>query len=199
MSTPTREWINNRIASVIRFAQVCLNTASGDGDSVQGHETTNEEAEGGYQYQTRRIWPFGIRSRPPKGCDAVVVHVFGGASNGVMVGAESPEYGPDDLEDGEVAIYAKKSGAVIKIDKDGKVTIDAPNTTDVVVNGGTLKVARDTDPTNNGTWAHTPASGTGVTPCSLVYVPPGGVPTTIDPLGVAVTGKINGGAAHFKG
>lgn len=144
-----KDWVRahvfGRVASVIRFAQVTVNTASGDGDAVQGNQTTDEEAPGDYQYQVRRLWPFGIRSRPPAGVDAAVVHAFGGSTNGMMVGAESPEYGPDDLQDGEVCIYAKKAGARIKIDVDGKITIDAPDTADVVVNGGVARVNREGD------------------------------------------------------
>lgn len=128
-----RARIDMRAASLIRFAQTTTNTASGDGDAVAGHETDEEAGEPTYQYLTRRLWPFGIRSRPPTGIDSVAVHVFGGSINAVMLGAESPEYGPSDLEEGEVAIYAKASGAVIKIDVDGNITIDASASKNITV------------------------------------------------------------------
>ena len=117
--------LDARVASLVRMSQVALSTASGDGDAVQGNETTSEEVQGGYQYEVRRLWPFGIRSRPPANVDAVVVHAFGGPTNGIMVGAESPEYGPSDLAEGETAIYCKAANAVIKFDKDGNITVTA--------------------------------------------------------------------------
>ena len=159
-----RDRIDMRIASVLRVARVALTTESGDGDAVDGHETDPADGEPSYQYPTRRIYPFGIRSRAPAGCDSVVIHAFGGAVNGVLLGAESPEYGPGDLASGEVAIYAEKAGAVIKIDVDGKititsaagaavaitagvgaaVTIDAGAAAKVITNGGGAEVARAT-------------------------------------------------------
>jgi phage gp45-like len=86
------------------------------------------------------MWPFGLRSRPPSGVEAVVVLVNGAATRAVMVSAESAKYGPSDLEEGESALY-NKTAAVIRIWKDGKITIDADNA-DLVVNGGNAKVAR---------------------------------------------------------
>lgn len=155
-----RGMIAQHVGRMVRFARVSVNTASGDGDSVHGHQPGDEEEE--YQYQIRRLWPFGIRSRPPAGVDAVVVHAFGGATNGIMVGAESPEYGPGDLAEGETAIYCKASGTVIRLDKDGAITVEtkanqainiaagtgaavnisAGTGASVVVNGGANNVAR---------------------------------------------------------
>lgn len=135
-----KDWVRSQIlratGSLVRYAQVSNNTASGDGDAVQGHQVDDDEQAGGYDYPVRRLFPFGLRSRPPAGVDACVVHAFGGSTNGIMLAAESPAYGPGDLEDGEVAIYAKAADAVIKIDKDGKITIDSPNGQNVEVTAG---------------------------------------------------------------
>lgn len=63
---------------------------------------------------------------------------------------------------------------------------------------GSEFVARTNDAIGVGTWTHVPAAGVGVTPCSLSYTPPGGMPTPIVAPGVAVTGKITGGATQTK-
>lgn len=186
-----KAYVVQRVASAIRFGQVTKNSASGNADAIQGNETERDEQDGGYQYTVRRLWPFGIRSVPPTGIDAVVVHAFGGPTNGILVGAESAEYGPSNLQVGETAIYNKVTGAVIKIDVDGKITIDAPAGVDVVVNGGTLKVARVTDSTTG----HVHTAGTLM------------CPNTGTGIAVAVTGSTasatdtiasGAGAARFK-
>lgn len=138
-----RDYVRQALSWVVRFSTVSATGSDGYKDAVDGRAGADETS---YQYPVRRLWPFGIRSRPPVGVDAVVIHVNGGSGSGVMVGAESNAYGPDDLAEGEVAIYCRASGAVIKLDADGKITIDAASGQDVVVNGGTLKVARETDP-----------------------------------------------------
>jgi len=204
-----REYVSAKVSAIVRASTVSLSTASGNGDKVDGHLTYEDEAPGGYDYTVRRLWPFGIRSRPPVGCDAVVVHAFGGSTNGVMVGAESSVYGPSDLVEGEVAIYAKKAGAVIKIDVNGKVTIDAPNTTDVVVNGGTKKVARVDDTTNPGVISLSSTGPVlGLYTVTLTYTNAAGTPTTVGSwttatvagmANVQMAGKITSGADHFKG
>jgi phage gp45-like len=205
LRTELKFYVQQRVASSIRFAQVSLNSATGYDDAVQGHQTTEEEQPGGYQYQVRRLWPFGIRSRPPAGVDAAVVHAFGGSTNGMMVGAESPQYGPDDLEDGETAIYSSVNASVLLADEDGNtaitsatdgdVTIDAHGTGETVVNGGTARVARDNDPCDISgalaTWM-------GQVETAINFLSPGAVAplstTFLTNPGIA----INGGAARFK-
>jgi len=110
---------------------------------------------------------------------------------------------PQTVEAGEVRLYgpgASNASAVLRIRADGSIEITsktnqnvivtANGTGEVRVNGSAVKIAADTDPTNNGTWTHVPAAGVGVTPCSLTYTPPGGAPTVISPAGVPVTGQI---------
>ena len=114
------------------------------------------------------------------------------------------------IEAGETRLYGvggDNAAAVIRIRADGSIEITAKSAQDislavsgggdVVLAGGSLKVARDTDPVSVGTWTHIPAAGTGVSPCSLAYTPPGGVSTPIT-VGAAVTGKITDGAANVK-
>lgn len=107
------------------------------------------------------------------------------------------------VESGETRLYgvgASNSAAVIRIRADGSievtsagnghVTVTANGTGEIRLNGSALKVAADTDPVNVGTWTHVPAGGTGVSPCSLSYTPPGGSSTPIG-AGTAVAGKVS--------
>lgn len=77
----------------------------------------------------------------------------------------------------------------------GHVVVTASGTGEVRLNGSAVKVAAHNDPVNLGSWTHVPASGTGVTPCSLSYTPPGGSPTSIG-AGTDVAGKVNVTAAR---
>ena len=109
---------------------------------------------------------------------------------------------PQTVETGEVRLYGPGSGnasAVLRIRADGSIeitstsnyniTVTANGTGEIRLNGSALKVAADTDPADIGTWTHIPASGVGVTPCSLSYTPPSGAPTTIGPA-TPVAGKV---------
>jgi len=71
----------------------------------------------------RRMFPFGIRSRPPKGTDGLVVFVNGGPANGVLLAAESSRFGPSNLNDGETALYNKVVGCTILLDQSGAITL----------------------------------------------------------------------------
>ncbi len=109
-------------------------------------------------------------------------------------------HGKGSATPGQVEVVTK-SGAHIIIDKDGnaaakaaagkQVTIDAGAGANVVVNGGTLDVARKTDPILSTaefvTWATAVKAQIIVALGGDVGLPP----TTI--------GTINGGAARFKG
>lgn len=106
-----------------------------------------------------------------------------------------------DVQEGETRLYgAKEPTARFRILPSGSVTIDAKSGTDVVVNGGSLKVARDTDPVRVGTIAGT----AGPWPVLFTFVPvdADGTPLTpvtgATPLLSAVISNA-GGAAHFLG
>lgn len=102
------------------------------------------------------------------------------------------------LSSGEVD--SDLDGDMLLIVNDKKVVIKS--TDDQVILGGTSgkEIARKGDETDMGTWIHQPASGSGVTACSLTYVPPGGTPTVIGgpPTGTAIKGKVNQGSSKAK-
>lgn len=169
----------------------------------------------------RNMIGFGFRSAPVTGSECIVTAPRGGAVNATVVASDHLGYGPTDLAEGDAVVYSKahhegedcyikaaangkitirsKGGAVIVLDENGQITIDANNAEDVIVNGGSLKVARDTDPVNMGTWDVTTAVVLGVTVVTAVTcVQPSGAVTPLTPAGVPLTGKISDGADHFK-
>lgn len=74
---------------------------------------------------------------------------------------------------------------------DANVRISVQGGGDVILNGGSLKVARDTDDVDCGAYVFVPGTGD----ASLTWVPPG---APAMPGMVAVAGKISGGADHVK-
>lgn len=105
----------------------------------------------------------------------------------------------DDVEAGPVIVAVSPTGRVPLNLDDKAMTIDNPDG-DVIVQGGSQKVARVDDQVDIGTFSFTPASGTGVASGgTLVWTPPGGgTPVTISPGGSDLTGKIKSGADKFK-
>ena len=94
----------------------------------------------------RLMQHFGFRSQPPNGSECVVAAMRGSAQNAVVIASENLGLGLTDLASGETVIYCKANGTTIKLDANGKITIDAAAGQDVVVNGGSQPVARKNDP-----------------------------------------------------
>ena len=133
-------------ANAIRFSTVSKTSADGQSDQVRGRAVDPSDGAD-YSYPVRRMSTWGVRSVPPAGVDALILHVNGGNNNGVMIGNESARFGPSDLLDGELAIYNKATGCVIKMDQNGAITITASSGQNITLNGGTQKVARVGDAT----------------------------------------------------
>lgn len=210
-----RSWVvrelDKRFAIQFGWTRSARSSPYGETDQV---ETADGSAN---QRPVRRLEMWGLRGRQPKGVRTFWVRI--GSSNVVYLGIAPPRaYGPGDLDDGETALYAA-TAALIRLWASGKVTIDADGD-DVVVNGGTLKVARATDPTGSGklTLHAYIASGNpvaelgwtpeGLTPSSQGAAPvaptvslgnwqPAAPANTQSPVEIA--GKITDGAPHFKG
>jgi phage gp45-like len=185
-----RDFVYQAIGWLVSYTRVAKSSAGGSDDEVEGRSEPNEPS---YQIPVRRMWPFGIRSRPPAGVEAIVVLVNGGGTRAVMVSAESAKYGPSDLDDGESALY-NKTAAVIRLWSDGHVSIDADNA-DVVVNQGSAKVHRVGDQGDGGTIAFTSPSTLAGT-----YTDPDGVPHPFS-VGtpIVLKTKATEGAERFKG
>ena len=111
-------------------------SAMGAADQVQ---TADDDKNRG-QRPVSRLEPFGLRYRAPSKLRSFSLRI--GTSNVVFIGIQpSKGYGPTDVDDGEVALY-NITKAIVRLWKSGKVTLDADSGQDVVVNGGTAKVAR---------------------------------------------------------
>lgn len=163
--------------------------------------------------RVRLIQQFGFRSKPPSGSEILVGNPRAGTINPVALGTDNLGYGPTDLEDGEVVEYGpahtnggvscmrwKPSGemtittaeATIQIASTGQINITAKTAADVVVNGGTLRVARKTDPVGYLCIQTAVVSGTTVVTeakWSATVLPPPYVCTAI---------TIQDGAEHVK-
>lgn len=178
--------------SIVDFAPITRTSAAGDSDgvNVQGDPKDRERP-------IRRVSPWGISGRPIAGDNviAAIVKAVASSFGGMSVGVATDKYGPQDLEEGETCIWNKQTGCRILLDKDGKITIDAPAGQDVVVNGGTEKVARTNDTLTASaafkTWAAAVDSGIPTnTPPPTPFATAAGI--------AGGMGDIETGAARFK-
>lgn len=191
----TPAWLRKQVllyaGRIAKYATLASTSDRAGYGQVDGPPVDAAEGEQASTQPVRILQWFGFRSRPVKNSECLVIAARGGATNAVLAAADSFGHGPTDLKEGEVAIFCKKSGTLIKLDENGKITIDAPNPQDVVVNGGTLKVARDTDPVKSTadfvTWA---------TAVKAQIIAAGGADVGLPPTTI---GTINGGATRFKG
>ena len=199
--------VMQELRNVIAYSQVTRTTAAGLDDGDAAAAPTIES----YDNSVRRMQHAGFRSRPPVGARTLAVHPQGRATNAITVAEDVPGAGPSDLAEGETAVFGTgTAAAVIRLDEEGNAAIDAAATKDINANGGGAKVATDTTPTDNGTFAATAATNT----LTLVFTPPGGAAVPIGtyvftivgpnilitPGGAtfaAMTGKVNGGSLHF--
>lgn len=145
-----KEYVRQVVANVIQFTYVTVATATGHGDATEGYNTVSGEPSS--QYQTRRMQHFGFRSVPPAGTAAIRLHSNAGPSNAATVAEENPNYGPTNLASGETCIFCKASGASVKLNKDGKITLNAATGQDITADGthinlnsGSVGVARLND------------------------------------------------------
>lgn len=197
MFAELREYVNLKVsaatARLFHFTYYTANSANGTEDQVV---CDNQEESAG-SYLVRRMQHFGFRSRPPKGVAVIRLGNHEAASNSVVIAEESERYGPSDLADGEVAIYNKTTGTEIRIDADGNITIDAGSGADVIVNGGTAKVARVGDTLTTSALLTTWAQAVEVFINGLV---PGTISTlwAAGPGQAGSLGDIETGADNFK-
>ena len=99
-----------------------------------------------------------------------------------------------------VTVQSEDGNATVKLDGAGKITIDSKAAQDVVVNGGTLRVARVTDPVI--------ISGDRVTPATFAFwceqvrlqiIAAGGGNVGDPPAPIGTIDGTTGGALRFKG
>lgn len=129
-----REFVEGRLSTIVKLAAYSVSSSSGETDKLQGYQTEGAD-EQKYDYDGRRIWPFGIRSRPPKGVFGVWIGARSRSGNGVIVAGDSSRFGPSNLNDGETAIYNKVTGCTILLDQNGGITATDKNGTALKLDG----------------------------------------------------------------
>jgi phage gp45-like len=192
-----KAYVDRKIIGLFGWTQTTNASAGGEADQV---ESCDEGVDPGTaeksQRQTTRVEPFGHRARGPKGLRALWLKL--GESNVFFIGfGPSEKYGPQDLDVGEVAVY-NVTKALIRLWKLGKLTVDSDVSAsqDVVVNGGTLPVARKTDKTIADTTMATWVANV-TAKFNAPAAPMASAPGTLTPP--TDFGVINGGASNFKG
>lgn len=213
-----REYVRQRIGALVRIARSSGVNANRI-DEVKGRARDGEEPD--QQIPATRYQHYGFRSSPPADSEYVIIGA-GDVGQRVCIASETPGTGPGSQASGEVEVYCKHgqqltydkdghatlqvasgkkvaitaNGATIEITAAGKVTVTSAAGQDVQVNGGALKVARDTDPV-----APTATMATLLT--AIIALINAAAPGTISPAQAAALalqiGTINGGAAQFKG
>jgi phage gp45-like len=186
--TRVRAWVTERLAGMFGFTLTAGTSAIGDGDQLQtSDQTDSDQAK---QRPARRIEPWGYRSRPPDKVRALWLRL--GSSNVLFLGVASDKaYGDSDLDAGDAELYSTQGGTRVRVNHDGSVVIDAGNSKDVSVNGGTAKVNRAGDTVNR--------NGTLTTWQSNVETALSGLGAPITPFAGTAIGATGGGADHFKG
>lgn len=172
-SAEIKNYVQQFSARIANYVITAAATATGLKDGVEGRATGPGEPR--YGLSVRRLWPFGLRSVPPAGCEGVILRINAGRRSLVLIAAESQKYGPKDLKSGETAVYDAK-GSIIRLNEDGSVlitsksgaTVELAKDGSVVLQGGTKAVARDQDPVAPtvpfSTWFNGVAALVGVNP-----------------------------------
>lgn len=120
--------IDQRLLSLFGFTLSAKSSEMGDEDEVVTADGVDA------QRPARRIEPWGHRGRSPGKVRTFWLRL--GSSNVLFLGvAPSKGYGPDDLEDGETALYCAVGGTEIRLDQDGNVNIVSATGKLVTVNG----------------------------------------------------------------
>jgi len=195
-----KDYIAGRIRPLVRWTRLVRTNASG-ADEVEPQQRADWEPQG--QDPARRWQHYGFRSSPPAGAEVLTVAVGGSSSQRAIIASELPGAGPQSQPPGDAEIYVadgyelwiRANGATVKISKTGAVTVDAAAGQDVVVNGGTLRVARDTDPVKP---TADMSSFLAAVATAVNTVTPGAITPVLLAKVQAQLGLVDGGAAHLK-
>ena len=148
---------------------------------------------------TEVAWPIGYVMRPSGGAPEAVC--FRVADQVVAISLIDKTLSVwTDVEEGETRIYgAKEPTARLRCRADGSVDLESKSAKDVRLNGGSLKVARVTDPVRVGTLAGT----AGLWPVVFTFTPQDadgelGMPVVGPTVLVSAVISNAGGAARVK-
>lgn len=183
------------------FTRVSATSADGSADGVEGWPGT--EGDPACPQQTvRRMEPWGLHGRPATGIQSLVARVLAGAASGLQVGIWTGQHGRQNLEPGETQLYGGGGGEVF-LDKNGKMALNSGSGQDVVLNGGSLQVARKSDPISRGTIVFA-ATGSPITGIAVTYTPGDasaiqtGTITATTPVTLTLHEQVDGGASRVK-
>jgi hypothetical protein len=127
-----RKWVENKLTlhTATLFGWTLTAKSSEMGDTDQAETADGEKG----QRPVRRIEPWGHRGRAPSKIRSFWIRL--GSSNVLFVGiAPSKGYGPNDLEEGETAIYSAKNPEVVRAKSDGTTAITSSNSKPLTLNG----------------------------------------------------------------
>lgn len=116
-------------------------TGTDDGAQVVPDASADEGEEGAEVWQQ-----WGFASRPlTGGANGVVEALVVPLEGGLVVLATRQQRTQVTVAPGEVVLFNSAAGCTVRLTAAGKVEITAANGQDIVLNGGTLRVARETD------------------------------------------------------
>lgn len=133
-----RDYLRTYLSRVVQLLDLTRSSANGY-DGVGGQQAAGDEPE--VERTVYRMQHYGLRSRPRPTSQCVVLPVNCGAGNNVCIATETPGTGPQNQADDDVELYSAH-GQRVQLNADKRLQLDAPSPADVVVNGGTAKVAR---------------------------------------------------------
>lgn len=131
--------LRTRLANMVARAVVQIAQDGGGLQVLQLGVLDGETRDGCERFQE-----YGFTSVPLAGAEAVVLFANGRRDHGLVVAVDDRRHRPTDLQPGEVALY-HKDGARVLLKNGGSIEVTAAPGMPVVLNGGTLPVARVSD------------------------------------------------------
>lgn len=151
--------------------------------NLRGFGNTGEDGSAEAIEQCEVIFPYGFASRPSITQHTEALCAYYGDQMICLAVLDKSAVDISSLEEGEVRLQ-NKAGAVIRMRANGDIELTAASGRDIIHNGGSLKVARDTDPVE-------------VTiPIGTVVIAATGA--TLNPTPITLSGTIKNGVLHVK-
>lgn len=128
--------IETAIARIFLSSQLANASEIGEDDAVESADENDPDSTQRGQRPVTRVEPWGIRGRAPAKLRTVSLRL--GSSNVLLLGILPTEgYGPQDLGDGEVAVYNKVENCGLRLNEDGSADLDAGTGATTNINGTT--------------------------------------------------------------
>lgn len=148
--------------------------------TVAGSSTENED-EPQARDETERFQQYGVSSHPSKDAEALCLAVGGNPDHVVVICVDDRRYRPTGLEEGEVVLYTKGHGILLKLDKDGKVHLGSDAASDALALASKVDARVDTLQAAHDGHIHITTATVGPSPT------PGTIAPTASPVGALDT------------